>query len=97
MHRKALLLDSHAEVVAAVAAGRADVGLASRGWAERLGLSFRALSTEAYGLLVKARDLGDARVVRLCEVAQSAAFRDAVSTVPGYDATGSGEIRYDAQ
>jgi excisionase family DNA binding protein len=96
VHRKAQLLDSHADVVVAVAAGRADVGLASRGWAERLGLSFRALSTEAYGLLVKARDLGDPRVVRLCEVAQGATYRDVVSGIPGYDAAGSGEIRYDA-
>jgi molybdate-binding protein len=96
IQRKAQVLDSHLEVVAAVAAGRADVGLASRGWAERLGLSFRLLSTEAYGLLVKARDLGDQRVVRLCEVAQGAAFREAVSATAGYDAAGSGEIRYDA-
>ena len=97
VHRKAVLLESHADVVAAVAAGRADVGLASRGWAERLGLSFRALAVEAYGLLVKARDLGDARVVRLCEVAQGAAFREAAGAIPGYDAAGSGEIRYDAE
>lgn len=97
IHRRSQLHESHLEVVAAVAAGRADVGVASRGWAARLGLSFRAIATEAYGLLVKARDLGDARVVRLCEVAQGAGFRDAVSAVPGYDAAGSGEIRYDAE
>jgi excisionase family DNA binding protein len=96
VHRRSQLLESHLEVVAAVAAGGADVGLASRGWAERLGLSFRAIAAEAYGLLVKARDLGDARVVRLCEVAQGAAYREAVSAIPGYDAAGSGEIRYDA-
>jgi molybdate-binding protein len=95
VHRKARLLASHAEVAAAVAGGRADVGLASRGWAERLGLAFRPLATEAYGLLVKARDLGDARVVRLCEVAQGAAFREAVAATPGYAADGAGEIRYD--
>lgn len=97
IHRKAQILDSHLDVVAAVAAGRADVGLASRGWAERLGLSFRLLSTEAYGLLVKARDLGDPRVVRLCEAAQGTAFREAVSATAGYDTAGAGEIRYDAQ
>ncbi|HET7755018.1 MAG TPA: helix-turn-helix transcriptional regulator [Anaeromyxobacteraceae bacterium] len=95
VHRRSLLLESHLEVVAAVSAGRADVGLASRGWAERLGLSFRTIATEAYGLLVKARDLGDARIVRLCEVAQGTAFREAAAATPGYDAAGSGEIRYD--
>jgi excisionase family DNA binding protein len=95
VHRRSVSMDSHLDVVAAVAAGRADVGLASRGWAERLGLSFRAIATEAYGLLVKARDLGDPRVVRLCEVAQGAAFRDTVGAIAGHDAAGSGEIRYD--
>jgi molybdate-binding protein len=96
VQRKALALDSHLDVVLAVAAGRADVGLCSRAWGERAGLSFQPLATEAYGLIVKARDLGDARLVRLCEVAQSAAYRDEVRAVAGYDPTGSGDIRYDA-
>lgn len=96
LHRDALLLRSHLEVVLAVAAGRADVGLCSRAWGERAGLAFRPLATEAYGLIVKARDLGDPRVVRLCEVAQGAAFRGEVRAIPGYDAAGAGDIRYDA-
>jgi len=96
VQRKAAVLDSHLEVVLAVAAGRADVGLCSRAWGERAGLSFQPLATEAYGLIVKARDLGDARLVRLCEVAQGAAYRDEVRAVAGYDPTGSGDVRYDA-
>jgi putative molybdopterin biosynthesis protein len=96
VHQRALILDSHLEVVCAVAAGRADVGLGSRAWGERVGLSFTPLASEAYGLIVKARDLGDARVVRLCEVAQGAEFRGRAGAVPGYDAAGAGDIRYDA-
>jgi excisionase family DNA binding protein len=96
VHRRALVLASHLEVVLAVAAGRADVGLCSRAWGERAGLAFEPLAAEAYGLIVKARDLGDARVVRLCEVAQSKAFRAEAGAIPGYDAAGSGDIRYDA-
>ncbi|MBI5070154.1 MAG: helix-turn-helix transcriptional regulator [Deltaproteobacteria bacterium] len=96
VHRRALLLDSHLEVACAVAAGRADAGLASRAWGERLGLPFLPLATEAYGLIVKARDLGDRRVVRLCEAAQGAAFRAEVGAIAGYDAAGAGDIRYDA-
>jgi excisionase family DNA binding protein len=96
VHRRALLLDSHLEVACAVASGRADVGLASRAWGERVGLGFTLLAREPYGLIVRARDLGDARVVRLCEVAQSAEFRAEVGRVAGYDAAGSGDIRYDA-
>ncbi len=96
VHRRALVLDSHLDVVCAVAAGRADAGLASRAWGEQAGLSFAPLATEAYGLIVKARDLGDPRVVRLCEVAQGAAFRAGMAAIPGYDAAGAGDIRYDA-
>lgn len=96
VHRRALILRSHLEVVLAVAAGRADAGLCSRAWGERAGLAFHPLATEPYGLIVKARDLGDARVVRLCEVAQGKGFRAEVGSIPGYDVEGAGDIRYDA-
>jgi molybdate-binding protein len=96
VHRKALELASHLEVVLAVASGRADVGLGSRAWGEQAGLAFQSLAAEAYGLIVKARDLGDPRVVRLCEVAQGKPFRAAISALPGYDPAGAGDIRYDA-
>ncbi len=95
LHRGALLCPSHLDVVTAVAAGRADAGLCSRAWGERLGLPFFTLASEPYGLLVRARDLGDPRVVRLCEVAQSGRFRAAVEAIPGYDAAGAGDVRYD--
>ncbi len=94
-HRGALLLHSHLEVVTAVASGRADAGLASRAWAERLGLPFHPLAREAYGLILRARHLGDPRAVRLCEVAQSGRFRAACEAIPGYDAAGAGDVRYD--
>jgi putative molybdopterin biosynthesis protein len=96
IHRRALVLASHLDVVCAVAAGRADVGLGSRAWGERAGLSFLLLAKDAYGLIVKARDLGDPRVVRLCEVAQGEAFRSEIGAIPGYDVAGAGDIRYDA-
>jgi excisionase family DNA binding protein len=95
VHRKAMLMGSHLDVACAVASRRADVGLVSRAWGERLGLSFTPLARESYGLLVRARDLGDPRVVRLCEVAQGERFRAQVGAMAGYDAAGAGEIRYD--
>jgi putative molybdopterin biosynthesis protein len=95
-HRRAVLLASHLEVVLAVASGRAEIGLASRAWGMRAGLVFHPLATEAYGLIVKACDLGDARVVRMCELAQGERFRAEVGSIPGYDAQGAGDIRYDA-
>jgi putative molybdopterin biosynthesis protein len=96
VHRRAQLLPSHLEVVLAVVSGRADVGLASRAWGERAGLVFHHLARESYGLIVKASDLGDVRVVRACEIAQGEAFRSEVGAVRGYDAEGAGDIRYDA-
>ncbi len=96
IHRRALLVASHLEVILAVASGRADVGIASRAWAERAGLGFRMLAREDYGLIVNARDLGDPRVIRLCEAAQGRRFREEMGAVAGYDATGAGDIRYDA-
>lgn len=96
VHRRAVELPSHLDVVLAVASGRADAGVASRAWAARAGLGFRAIAAEDYGLIVKARDLGDPRVVRLCEVAQGAGYREQAGAVPGYDVAGSGDVRYDA-
>ncbi len=96
IHRRALLLESHLEVACAVAAGRADAGIASRAWAVRAGLAFRPLAREPYGLIARARDLGDPRLVRLCEVAQGGRFRAAMEAIPGYDAAGAGDVRYDA-
>jgi putative molybdopterin biosynthesis protein len=96
IHRDASLLGSHLEVVLAVVAGRADVGIASRAWGERAGLFFQSLVKEDYGLIVKASSLGDARVVRICEVAQSRAYRSEVGAIPGYTAESAGDIRYDA-
>jgi putative molybdopterin biosynthesis protein len=95
-HRRAVLLPSHLEVVLALVSGRADVGLASRAWGERAGLAFQPLATESYGLIVKACDLGDAHIVRVCELAQGEAFRAEVGAIPGYDVRGAGDIRYDA-
>ena len=95
-HRRAVLLDSHLDVVLEVTSGRAEVGLGSRAWGGRAGLAFAPVATEDYGLIVKARDLGDPRVVRICEVAQGQHFRDAVEAEAGYDARGAGDIRYDA-
>lgn len=93
---RATLLPSHREVVMAVLRGEADVGLVTHAWAARAGLAFRALAEESYGLLVRAADLGDPRVVRLCEVAQSDRYPAQLTQVPGYDPTDAGTIHYDA-
>ncbi len=88
---------SHREVACAVARGECDAGIVTRAWAERLGLSFRAIATEPYGLALFAGELGNPIVTRLCEVAQTNQFRDALAEVPGYDVTTTGDIRYDPE
>lgn len=96
IQRRAVLFSSHQEVACAVARGEVDVGLLSRAWAARLGLGFFPLATEPYGLLVRAKDLGEPAVVRLCEVAQSIAYREKLKGIPGYDPMRAGDIRYDS-
>jgi putative molybdopterin biosynthesis protein len=92
LHGRAALLRSHLDVVCAVARGDADVGLASAAWAQRTGLSFRPLFTETYGLALRATDLGDPRVARLCEVAQGAAFQAQLARLAGYGTRKTGTI-----
>lgn len=91
----AIVCASHAEVCEAVQRAEAEVGLTTHALAARFGLMFRAIASESYGLLVRSEDLGTPAVVRLCEVAQSAELREALSGVPGYDPSRSGDIRYD--
>jgi excisionase family DNA binding protein len=95
VHARSRVCASHLEVACVVARGDADVGIASRAWAQELGLPFRPLAREAYGLLVRARDLGSEAIVRVCEVAQSERFQAAVAGITGYDPTGAGSIKYD--
>jgi molybdate-binding protein len=95
LHQDAAVLSSHCEVVCAVARGDADVGLTSEAWAFRVGLTFRPLCEESYGLLVRASALGDPLVVRLCELLQSGAFRRDLDKVPGYTARRAGIISYE--
>jgi excisionase family DNA binding protein len=92
----ATLYDSHRDVVMALMRGDAEVGLVSRAWATRGGLGFLPLASEAYGLVLRASDLGDPRVVALCEIAQSGAYRTKLRRDFGYEARRAGEIRIGA-
>lgn len=97
VQQRAKIYGSHREVACAVARGEAELGVVTRAWASRLGLACLPIATESYGLLVKARDLGDPRVVKVCEVAQSAPLQQKMREVPGYNPTNAGDIRYDAE
>ena len=56
-----------------------------------------ATRMEEAGLVVRRPDPADARLVRLCEVAQSTAYGKRLSAIPGYDPVGAGDIRYDPE
>jgi excisionase family DNA binding protein len=92
LHEGARCFGSHRDVVCAVAREDADVGVASRDWAERLGLSFRAIGVETYDLLVPSDRLGHPAIARLCEAAASRRVRRAVGALPGHSARGAGTI-----
>jgi molybdate-binding protein len=81
----------------AVLRDEAEVGLASHAWAVAAGLGFLHLASEAYGLVLRAEDLGDPRVVALCEIAQSATYRKKLRGGFGYDPRKAGEIRVGAR
>ncbi|MFE8595480.1 substrate-binding domain-containing protein [Archangium violaceum] len=93
IHRRARLHASHRDVACAVARGEADVGLASHAWASRLGLSFRSLGHEAYGLVIPTALLGEPAVAGLCETAQGSAFRRSLQGVPGYEPGDTGKLQ----
>ncbi|MBL8943559.1 MAG: helix-turn-helix transcriptional regulator [Myxococcales bacterium] len=92
----AVRLPSHRDVVFGVLRGEFDVGIATRAWAETVGLAFRPLAVESYGLLLRATDLPRPEVVKLCEVAQGAGFLGRIAAIPGYSTAGCGAMRYDA-
>lgn len=93
VHRRATLHASHRDVACAVARGEADVGLASRAWASRLGLSFHSLGHEAYGLVIPVALLSTPAVVGLCETAQGAALRRSLRGIPGYELDETGKLQ----
>jgi molybdate-binding protein len=92
-HAGAVLHRSHRDVVMAVLRDDAEIGLASRAWAAAVGLGFLPLAAESYGLVLRADALGDPRVIALCEITQSAAFRKKLGGDFGYEPRRAGEIR----
>ncbi len=95
LHATATVVDSHREGVCAVLRAEADAALTTSAWAARVGLRFLPIAEEPYDLVLYAEHLGAREAVAVCEVAQSAAFREALASLAGYDPAGAGSIRYD--
>jgi putative molybdopterin biosynthesis protein len=92
-YRHATECACHRDVVLAVSAGAADVGIATDAWARAANLPFQALHSEPYELVIPVQELGNPRVVALCEVAQGPAWRKQLRDDFGYDVGRTGELR----
>ena len=84
--------NTHSAVCAAIAGGRAGVGLGTEAAAALFGLDFVPVASETYYYAFHAGDEGRDIARILAAVLQSAAWRRAVDEIDGYDASVAGEI-----
>jgi putative molybdopterin biosynthesis protein len=82
---------THLAVAAAVASGRADVGLGIHAAAAALDLAFVPLFHERYDLIIPQLHVSGPLLAPMLDLLHEAEFRDAVGRLPGYDATRMGE------
>jgi putative molybdopterin biosynthesis protein len=83
---------THLAVAAAIASGRADCGLGIAAAAQALELEFVPLFEEQYDLIIPTRYFQDRLLAPLLEILNEAAFRQAVSKLPGYDVSRMGSL-----
>jgi molybdate-binding protein/DNA-binding XRE family transcriptional regulator len=81
----------HLEVAAVIAAGVADVGVASQPAALAYGLAFVPLTQERFDLIIPAAYAGSREVQAMVRVLPSPWLRDQLASLPGYDAARCGE------
>ncbi|MER3515325.1 MAG: molybdopterin biosynthesis protein, partial [Chloroflexota bacterium] len=83
---------THLAVAAAVQSGIADVGLGIRAAARALGLDFISLEYERYDLVIPREHYESPLLQPLLDLLHSAAFRQVVAVLPGYDVSAMGQI-----
>jgi putative molybdopterin biosynthesis protein len=81
----------HLQVAAAIAAGLADVGVASEPAALAYGLAFVPLTAERFDLVVPAAQVGSREVQGLLRALSSAWLLDQLASLPGYTLSQCGE------
>jgi molybdate transport repressor ModE-like protein len=84
---------THAACAAYVASGMADVGFGVEAAARQFDLDFIRLITEDYIFVCHKQILDLPSVQRVLAIMQGDEFRDAISRLPGYTASGAGHIR----
>ncbi len=83
---------THLGVASAVASGRADCGLGIAAAAQALDLDFIPLFQERYDLVIPKRFAEDELLAPLFDLLADSRFREAVSTLNGYDVSVMGAI-----
>ena len=83
---------THLGVAAAVASGRADVGLGIRAAAAALNLDFVPLFSERYDLVIPKAYYDSERLRPLLDLLTEDGFRKAVAALPGYDVSPMGRL-----
>ena len=83
---------THAAVAAYVASGMADVGLGVETPARHFKLDFLPIATECYFLLCHELSLTKPGIQATLAILRSAAFQNAVNSLPGYQAYKCGQI-----
>ena len=83
---------THLAVAAAVAGGRADVGLGILSAANAMGLDFVALLSEQYDLVIPSERYEDEKVQFVLSVIRDDTFRSEVDGLGGYDTSSMGQV-----
>ncbi len=83
---------THLAVAAAVAGGRADVGLGILSAANAMGLEFVPLLSEQYDLVILSEHYESERVQFVLEVIRGDTFRAEVDALGGYDTSSMGRV-----
>jgi putative molybdopterin biosynthesis protein len=84
--------DSHVAVAAAIASGLGDVGPGIESAAQQFGLDFIPLIVEDYFLVCLKNALEHPAVLKLRQALAGPAWGHALSGLPGYEASRSGEV-----
>ncbi len=85
------IVTGHLQVADAVAAGLADVGVASEPAALAYGLGFIPLADERFDLVIPAERVATREVQALIKVLSSRWLLDQLASLPGYDAKSCGQ------
>lgn len=85
---------TEADVAAAVAAGKADAGVAIEAVARQYRLGFVPLVEERYDLVIWRRSAFEPAMQRLLALTRSAQFRERADSLGGYDVSHAGTVHY---